>query len=67
MILKASIGAEKPRWVSASLTAQARGPQAKVHFTSSFKQDILGLADFLGCWPFGPVQRFRQQDVQGSP
>lgn len=38
----------------------------KFAFFSFLKQVFLVLADFLKCWQFGPVQRFRKQDVHGS-
>ena len=43
---------------------QQSGHQVKVHFHQSLQHGFLILADFLGCWQFGPVHRVRKQDAR---
>lgn len=38
----------------------------KFTFINVFKQDFLILANFLECWQFGRLQRFGNQELQGS-
>lgn len=57
----------RARFVCTSLIGQMKGStRQKFTLIPLFKQDFLVLADLLDYWRFGPVQRFRKQDVQGS-